>query len=250
MRWPSASIPVGVRDFIGSYAEEQRPWAQEALAGQQPEKVSDSDGVLNFEAIAAAKPDLIIAYSYLESAEYQTLAAIAPTLVEPEEGTQWPQHTRDVGRALGMPERADELVAEVEGAFRAAQDAHPEFEDTTMAIQFALEPSSYYLLEPTDPRVGLFTSLGFTLPETTGEISQEQVELLDQELLVVIGRDEADYASDQLFQGLDAVREGRVVYLGGFDTDFAGALGFDSPLSLPYAVDIVVPQLAEALANS
>lgn len=241
--------PVGVRDFIGTFEEETRPWAQDALAGAEPEIVSDSDGVLNFEAIAAARPDLILAYSYLEQDEYDTLSAIAPTVVEPHVGALWQDHTRDVGRALGVPERGDELVAEVSAHFEAARREHPEFEGVTVAIQFGEEPSNYYLLEPGDPRVGLFTSLGFTMPGTTGEISREQVDLLDQDLLVVIGAGEEAYESDPLFQQLDAVRDGRVVYLGGFETDFAGALGFDSPLSLPHAVDILVPQLAEALAE-
>lgn len=51
-----------------------------------------------------------------------------------------------------------------------------------------------------------------------------------------------------MFQNLTAVKEGRVAYLGGFDSDFAGALGFDSPLSLPSAAGIAVPRLAAALA--
>lgn len=241
-------VPVGVRDFIGTFDEESRPWAQEALAGAEPEKVSDSDGVLNYEAIAALEPDLILAYSYLEQDEYDTLSEIAPTLVEPATGTLWPDHTRDVARALGVPDEGEALVDEVSAHFAAAREAHPEFEGKTVALQFGEEPSSYYLLEPGDPRVGLFTELGFALPETTGEISREQVDLLDQDLLVVIGATEETHAADPLFQQLDAVQEGRVVYLGGFDTEFAGALGFDSPLSLPHAVDIVVPQLAEALA--
>ncbi|MDD9368499.1 MAG: iron-siderophore ABC transporter substrate-binding protein [Acidimicrobiales bacterium] len=240
-------VPVGVRDFIGTFDEDARPWAQEALAGATPVKVSDSDGVLDYEEIAGARPDLILAYSYLEEDEYETLSQIAPTVVEPEIGSMWEAHTRDVGRALGQSERAEEIVAEVGQHVETTRAAHPEFEGVTLAIQFGVEPEAYYLLEPGDPRIGLFTSLGFVMPETTGEISREQVELLDQELLVVIG-DEAAYEADELLQGLDAVQEGRVVYLGGFETDFAGALGFDSPLSLPYAVDQVAPLLAEALA--
>lgn len=117
----------------------------------------------------------------------------------------------------------------------------------TAAIQFGEDLSTYYLLKPNDPRTGLFTSLGFRLPERTGEISREQVHLLDQDVIVVIGADRTAYQDDQLLQGLRAVKEGRVVYLGGFETEFAGALGFDSPLSLPAALDIVVPALAAAL---
>lgn len=240
--------PVGVRDFIGPFAEDTRPWAQEALAGAEPEKVSGPDGVLNYEMIAGLRPDLILAYSYLEEAEYEKLAGIAPTVVEPSEGSGWREHTLVVGRALGQPGRAEQLVAQVEARFATAIDRHPEFVGKTAAIRFGdADTDAYYLLEPDDPRSGLFTSLGFKLPEKTGEISREQVELLDQDVIVAIGADPQAYQDDELFQGLRAVREGRVAYLGGFETDFAGALGFDSPLSLPAAVDIVVPALAAAL---
>lgn len=241
-------IPVGVRDFIGPFPEEARPWAQEALAGATPEKVSGPDGELNFEAVAALRPDLIIAYSYLEEADYEKLAQIAPTVVEPSNGSLWREHTLVVGRALGQEDRAEQLVAQVEGRFRAAIDEHPEFEDALVAVRFGdAAAGSYYLLEPSDPRAGLFTSLGFALTQKTGEISREQVDLLDQDVIVVIGAERAAYLDDPLFQALRAVTEGRVAYLGGFETTFAGALGFDSPLSLPVALDILVPVLAAAL---
>lgn len=119
--------PVGVRDFIGPFPEETRPWAQEALAGAKPEKVSGPDGALNFEMIAALRPDLILAYSYLEEAEYKRLAPIAPTVVEPSDGSLWREHTLVVGRALGQKERAEQLVADVERRFADAKEQHPEF---------------------------------------------------------------------------------------------------------------------------
>lgn len=240
-------VPVGVRDFIGPFPEETRSWAQVALDGATPEKVSGADGALNFEAIAALRPDLILAYSYLLPEEYEKLAAIAPTLVEAEDGSRWPDHTLAVGRALGQEEQAADIVTGLEDRFDQARRQHPEFEDKSVAIVFGYDPAGYWLLEPADPRTGLFASLGLTLPEKTGAISREQAALLDQDAVVVVGAEPADYADDELFQGLDAVREGRVVYLGGFETEFAGALGYDSPLSLPVALDILVPRLAAAL---
>jgi len=241
-------VPVGVRDFIGPFPEESRRWAQKALAGAQPPKVSGPDGELNLEAIAGLRPDLILAYSYLEEAEYRRLGAIAPTVVEDAPGSLWPEHTLVVGRALGQQERARQLVAEVEGRFTDAMSRHPELTGKTVAVRFG-EPGggTYYLLEPNDPRTGVFLSLGLKLPAQTGEISRERVDLLDQDVVVAVGAPAAAYQDDPLFQGLRAVREGRVVYMGGFDTEFAGALGFDSPLSLPVAIDIIVPELAAAL---
>ncbi len=219
--------------------------------GVDPEKVSGSDGVLNFEAVAGLRPDLILAYFYLEEAEYATLTQIAPTVVEPSEGSGWREHTLVVGRALGHQERAEQLVTEVESRFSDAIEQHPALEGKTVAIRFGdSDTGDYYLLEPNDPRTGLFTSLGLELPERTGEISREEFELLDQDIIVVIGADRRAYQDDELLLGLSAVQEGRVVYLGGFENDFAGALGFDSPLSLPTAIDLAVPLLADALGGS
>jgi hypothetical protein len=91
----------------------------------------------------------------------------------------------------------------------------PSLEGKTVAVRFGdSDLGSYYLLDPTDPRTGLFTSLGLELPEKTGEVSREQVEVLDQDVIVVVGAEPAAYQGDELFQGLRAVKEGRVVYLG------------------------------------
>lgn len=60
---------------------------------------------------------------------------------------------------------------------------------------------------------------------------------------------EKDFADFPLFQRLDAVREGRVIYMD-VDGDFANALGFSSPLSIPFALDQAVPQLAAAVREA
>jgi iron complex transport system substrate-binding protein len=244
-------VPVGVANFIGSFDEEARPWAQDALGGAQPEVVTNDAGELLLERIAALEPDVIVYYSYLQEADYARLSELAPTVVEPAPGTLWQQHTLDVGRALGRSAEAEAIVAEVEARFAAERAAHPEFAGTTAAILFGVDVgTNYYVLEPVDPRVGLFVSLGFEMPETTGEISAENALLLDQELIVVVGTEQEVMEADPLFSSLAAVREGRVAFLGGFDGQFAGALGFDSPLSLPAALDVAVPQLARALGGS
>ena len=56
-------------------------------------------------------------------------------------------------------------------------------------------------------------------------------------------------ASNPLFQGLRAVQDGRVTYVA-WESDLAGALGFSSPLSIPYAIDLAAPLLAETLEGN
>jgi iron complex transport system substrate-binding protein len=45
------------------------------------------------------------------------------------------------------------------------------------------------------------------------------------------------------------MREGRVIYTD-VDGDFANALGFSSPLSIPFALEQAVPKLAAAVEEA
>jgi len=241
-------VPVGVRDFIGPFEEESRPWAQEELGGADPKIVGGEE--INFEAVAALEPDLILGiYSFVDGDGYEILSGIAPTVAQParyeDGGTPWQEQMLVTGRALGKEARAEEIVADVEARFAEARRRHPEFEGKTAAITFATE-GELYVLTPEDLRTRFFTSLGFELPDKTGSISRERIDLLDQDVLVFVGTDRETLEADELLQSLDAVREGRVVYFGDFGTDFAGALGFSSPLSLSFALDAAVPRLSAA----
>lgn len=52
--------------------------------------------------------------------------------------------------------------------------------------------------------------------------------------------------NEPLYRPLKAVKEGRVIYLDRNDV-LNGALSFGTPLSLPYALDEMVPRLSAAL---
>ena len=77
-------------------------------------------------------------------------------------------------------------------------------------------------------------------------MSPERLDLLDQDVLVSGGYTQEQIAVDPVFTSLTVVQEDRTVYLGTFDTVATGALGFGSPLSLPYLLDLLVPALAQA----
>ena len=51
--------PVGARQFQGGIDITDRPWAQEALGGTKPELIGAEE--LEFEKIAALRPDVILA---------------------------------------------------------------------------------------------------------------------------------------------------------------------------------------------
>lgn len=85
---------------------------------------------LNLEAVAAADPDVIIGVSLPTTVGVQDqLDAIATTTIVEYTAT-WQDQLRDVGTALGVPDRADELIARVE---EQSADLATDLEDAGLA---------------------------------------------------------------------------------------------------------------------
>ena len=134
-------------------------------------------------------------------------------------------------QALGREQQGAEVIDDVEGEIAQARKQNPEFDGSTFVLASA-SAGQVYVFGPQDLRSRFFTSLGFQTPPEIeklagdsffAQLSEEQLRLLDQD-----------------------VREGRVIYMD-VDGDFANALGFSSPLSIPFALEQAVPQLAEAV---
>ncbi|CCH86559.1 Putative iron uptake ABC transporter substrate-binding protein [Modestobacter italicus] len=241
--------PVGVRELLGDYDAPSRPWAQEQLDGAELPTVGGEE--IDVEAVAALDPDLIIGvYSFMDQAVYDQLSGIAPTLAQTDEyadgATPWQEQTLLTGQALGKDDEAQQLVDDVEGRFDEATSENPSFAGTSIAVDLTGVGSGHYLLGRDDLRTQFFSDLGFAVPDTSTDVSQERLDLLEADVLAVNGYDEADAAADSLFSGLDVVTQGRTVLLGGYSSAVSAALGFGSPLSLPYLIDEVVPALAAA----
>jgi iron complex transport system substrate-binding protein len=64
--------------------------------------------------------------------------------------------------------------------------------------------------------------------------------------VVVMFAKREDVIDHPVYRRLDAVRDDRVIYLD-LEDQLAGALGYSSPISLPYAIDEAVPRLAAAI---
>ncbi len=156
--------PVGVRDWFGDQPNAVWPWAQDELGDADPAILPAGD--LNFERIAALKPDLIVGvFSGMTEDEYGTLSEIAPTIAQPgryvDYGVPWQQQTRTIGRALGRQERAKELISEVEARFGAAREEHPGFEDATGVVALLDEGGTYNAYGLEDLRGRFMAALGF-----------------------------------------------------------------------------------------
>ena len=191
-------VPVGTTEWFGEHPGAVWPWATDeldALDAETPVVVGDGTAV-NYEMVAAQRPDLILAvYAGLTPDDYDKLAAIAPTVAQPEAyveyGVPWEELTRTVGAAVGLPDEADALVAEVEAEFAAVVADHPEFDGASSVMATPYEGTFVY--GPEDARGRFLTALGFELPpdlvEVTGEeyggnVSAERADLLDVDAIV------------------------------------------------------------------
>lgn len=251
---------VAATEWFGEYPGALWPWAADALGDEPvPETLSNVDGV-NIERVASLRPDLILCTNgVLTEQEYDRLTEIAPTVAAsadfPDYGTPWPDQTRAIGTALGVANEAERLIAEVEAGFEQARADHPEFDGASAVIAADLGDGSYYVYAE-GPAPGFLTALGFQLPAAVVDlfgadrvpmpISAEQLGLLaDADLVVwgVYGADRSSLEDSSVYQGLPVSREGRSLYLP--EQSLAnGVVTFGSVLSLPQALDELVPRLA------
>ena len=239
--------PVGVREFLG-YDAPNRPWAPESARGKAIPTVGAEE--LALEKVAALEPDLILGInSYIDKATYDKLAAIAPTVAQSGDvalgATTWEDQTQTIGKALGQAAGAQRLVDQTKAAFGSAVQKNPSFAGKSAAFALGSTAEGSYSLGADDYRTGWLTELGFTVPKASQEVSFEQLDVFDADVLIAEGVEDAAI-ENPVFARLPPVQEGRFVRLGAFDEDFAAALGFNSPLSIPYLLDIAVPRLAAA----
>ncbi len=179
----------------------------------------------NFELLASYQPDLIITTTgVVELIGTTELEAIAPT--EVVDNSDWQQQVRDVAAAMGVPERADQLLAQYDEAVAAADV--PEGLEASAATVYSGENVAAWVAGPVNiPQVLL--DLGLTLTPGGGELdgesngrvflSNELIPVLDGEVLIlaqtsgVEGEDEAlaNVSAQRLWQQLPAVAAGNVV---------------------------------------
>ena len=251
-------IPVGIRDWYGDQPNAVWPWATEALGDAKPEVLSSSE--LNFEQIKALDPDLIVGLtSGMTEQEYGTLSQIAPTIPQSDEyidyGVPWQVITTTIGKAVGKEAEAEALVADTEGELAAVAAAHPDWKGQEMAIAYVIE-DQIGAYASGDARPTLMAELGFVTPKEYDELagdlfystfSWEEISRVDRDVLMWISGEPTvieQIRSNPLREQLTAAKDGREIFLGQLE---AGAFSFASPLSIPYFLEQLVPQLEAAI---
>jgi iron complex transport system substrate-binding protein len=255
-------VPVATTKWFAENPGEIFSWAKDKLGSAPvPQTLTDTDGI-QFEKIAALKPDLIVGmYSGLTKESYDTLSKIAPTIAQSKGtndfGASWDDVTLTLGKALGKQAEAEKVVADLNARFADVIAKHPNFKGATGLMAMNYEGSFVY--GPQDPRSRLLTSLGFKLPDdlaaVTGDefgvnISKERTDLLDTDVLVWLvtdyAKDKAAVQANPLYAALNVKKEGRDIFLADGEPLYE-ATSFNSVLSIPFLLDRLVPEIALAL---
>jgi iron complex transport system substrate-binding protein len=258
-------VPVAVRYWYGDTENAIFPWAIDSLGGADtPVVLNMPYGNLNYEAILALQPDLISAVGAgITQEEYDMLSQIAPTIAQSGEyvdfGMPWQEAARLISTAVGKRDEAETQIERIGGLFADTREAHPSFAGKTIAVAIRYD-GTYAFYTDQDSRGRFFTDLGFVVPEELKEVagdsfyanvSAERMDLLDQDVLVFLdvastegGRETIE--NDPLISQLAAVREGRTVFV---PTEYDDALQFSSILSLEYALEGLLPELAAAVGE-
>ena len=249
--------PMTARAWFGPYPNALWPWAQ-ALSTKDPVVL---EGDLDYEAIAATEPDVILALrSGITQDDYEKLSRIAPVVAVPagrgDYDLDWIEQARLAGLALGKSAEADDQIAAIEAKIAETAAAHPEWQGKTFAMMTYWN-GSVGLYSATDSTVAFIASLGLVShPKVVdlsvpGEyyitISEEILPELDADVVFwYAASDSPDITGLAGRKTMRAVSEGREVFLS-LDSLTNGAMSHGSLLSQPAAIDKLIPRIDAAL---
>ncbi|WP_354346192.1 iron-siderophore ABC transporter substrate-binding protein [Phyllobacterium ifriqiyense] len=263
-------VPVGfaAANFGDDNGNGLLPWVEESLAklgAKAPVLFDEGDGI-DFEAVAATSPDVILAaYSGLSQSDYDTLSQIAPVVAYPEAvwSTDWREMIRLNSAGLGMADRGEALISKIESEIAETVTGRPELQGKSAMFITHLDAtnlSTVNFYTTNDTRVKFFADLGLKSPKSVveasvsgrfaGSMSAERIDAFDDVDIVVTYGDQQlidALASDPLMSKMPAVAHDATVMLG---RDPLGTAANPTPLSISWVLKDYVALLTEAAQKS
>ncbi|MFD7713189.1 iron-siderophore ABC transporter substrate-binding protein [Streptomyces sp. NPDC059786] len=266
-------VPVGMAkaNFGDDDGDGALPWTEarlKELGAKTPVLFDETDGI-DFEAVADTRPDVILAaYSGLTKQDYETLSEIAPVVAYPEAAwaTPWRDIIRQNSKAIGLADKGDELIGDLEGQIDKTVAKYPQLKGKSamfMTHVSSKDVSEVGFYTTHDTRTQFFTDLGMKIPasvfgpseSTTKFVLTKSAEHIDDfndvDIITGYGDDKGELLkalkSDPLTSKLSAVKRGSIYLLPG-STPLATAAN-PTPLSIPYVLDDYVAALAKAADN-
>lgn len=248
------AVPIAVTDWFGGEPFAVWPWAQPKLGGAQPVVLNLNAGI-QVDQIAALKPDLIVATNAgLDQDTYTKLSAVAPTIAQsgPDAFFEpWKDQATAIGQAVFKADEMASLIAGVDEKFTTAGKNNPQFAGKKVLLLGGTFYQDSVRVTTPGWRTDFLTNMGFTLPETSGElVPRDKMAAVLDSADVLIWKTESDdeqaaLLADPIVAKLRATIAKRNVFTG---KDLAGAIAFASPLSYPVVADQLPPMLTRVLA--
>ncbi|MFD6397492.1 ABC transporter substrate-binding protein [Nocardia sp. NPDC060249] len=252
--------PATVYRFVPPMTKGVGVWAESKLGSANPTILTNP---INIEQVLAARPDLVLdVQSAGDETEYRALTKIAPTLGLPPNTAPntvtWQDSTRIISAAVGRKADGEKLITDTQAVLDRAKAANPAFHGKTVSILLgSARQLGVYTVNDTRMKIAAALGLvptayvaGLDPSKFFVELSAELVNQADADVVVVLTREGLSRA-DTLAQypalaASRAAQDNRLVVVEDFNISLALSAG--SVLSVPYAVDGLVPLLARRFA--
>lgn len=263
-------IPVGFAkaNFGDDDGDGLLPWVAaklKELGAGKPVLFNEGDGI-DFEAVAATRPDVILAaHSGMSAKDYATLSQIAPVVAYPDAPwtTAWRENIRLNSAGMGMAREGEAMIARLEGEIAQATSAHPELAGKSAMFITHLRSRDLSVINfytTNDTRVKFFADLGLSAPKSvvqasqpgkySGSISAERADMFDDvDIAVTYGGPDLlpALAANPLTAKVPAIARRSIVVLSN---NPLGTAAHPTPLSISWVLKDYVALLAEAARKS
>ncbi|NDZ95019.1 ABC transporter substrate-binding protein [Streptomyces sp. SID6673] len=250
--------PVAYLDNIQVLTGKPAPWSSDKL--KDSTAISTDDVVAQ---VAKAKPDLILATSYMADGQpemYNQISKLAPTIpgITGKQIDPWQDMVTFLGTVLRQPEKAKEITSGVDSKIDATKNELPGLNGKTYTMAYMYSNDQIQVLgDPNDGATTLFSSLGMNIAPAlvagyrrSGQprypISTENVPLLDSDLLVITANTDQLMSSLQKLPGYRNLRSVRSGAVSRLTVAEIGGLNEPTPLSIPYLLDKMHPAMEKA----
>lgn len=259
-------VPVGFAraNFGDDDGDGLLPWVAERLeelGADVPPLFDEGDGI-DFEAVAATQPDIILAaYSGLTESDYATLSRIAPVIAYRDGpwSTGWRDMIRLSAAGLGMTAEGEDLIARIETQITDVTAQYPEIAGKTAMFVTHLDVRDLSVIRfysANDTRVEFLQDLGLGSPQSvldatipgrySAEMSAENIDAFaDVDIIVTYGGTALfdKLRENPLTSRMKTVANAAIVLLGN---DPVGTAANPTPLSIPWVLDDYAALLADA----
>jgi serine/threonine-protein kinase len=197
-----AVLSLGLQPVaIGASGTALPSWEKTAATGS-PAILS---GFLDTNAIAGAKPDLIIATGDIDDATYGKLTAIAPTITRPvtsaDAAWTWQNQLTWIAKILGRDTQATELLTATRSQADDLKNQNPKFNGKTVQAMAVTDDGVDQVLIPSNT-ASYLESLGLRYNDALGRLATDtgttrrleqinQINQINTDVLVVLRTDKA-----------------------------------------------------------